>query len=175
MAKFLTEVAREELRNRHRNERDRRVADRIKALMLFYKGWTYLEIAEALMVGEETVSHHVYEYQKCRKLNPENGGSQSKLNVKQTRELITYIETNTYLKAEHICAYVQGAYGVSYTRQGMTDWLHQHGFSYKKPKETSAKGVRKAVFEFFHTSWSRISHLMLDLINDNFYILKSAH
>jgi transposase len=139
MVKFLTEVEREKLRNRHRRERDRRVADRIKAMMLCDKGWAYREIAEALMLDEETVSRHVHEYQKCRKLKSENGGSQSKLNAEQTRELITHVETTTYVKAEHICAYVQGRYGVSYTRQGMTDWLHEHGFSYKKPKESPAK------------------------------------
>jgi transposase len=39
----------------------------------------------------------------------------------------------------------------------------------------SAKEFREAIFAFFHTTWPRISHLMLDRINDNFYILKSAH
>jgi transposase len=83
--------------------------------MLCDKDWTYREIAEALMLDEETVSHHVHEYQECRKLKPENGGSQSKLNTEQARELIAHVEIITYVKAEHICAYVQGTYGVIHT------------------------------------------------------------
>ncbi len=30
-------------------------------------------------------------------------------------------------------------YGVNYTVQGMTDWLHAHAFSYKQPTQTPAK------------------------------------
>ena len=68
------------MRNRHRCERDRRIADRIKTVLLRDKGWSYQKIAEALMLGKETVSHHVEEYQSMEKLKPENDGSESKLN-----------------------------------------------------------------------------------------------
>ena len=69
MDQFLTDKEREELRNRQRRERDRRIADRIKAVLLRDKGWSYQKIGEALMVDEETVSHHVQEYQKKKSLN----------------------------------------------------------------------------------------------------------
>ncbi len=51
---FLTEQKRQELRFQHRTERDRRVADRIKAILLSDKGWTYQQIATALLLDEET-------------------------------------------------------------------------------------------------------------------------
>jgi transposase len=139
MDQFLTDRQREELRKRHRRERDRRIADRIKAVLLRDKGWSYQKIAEALMLDEETVSHHVQEYQEKEKLKPENGGSESKLDAEQTNTLIAHLESMTYVKAEDICAHIKAAYGIQYTRQGITDWLHAHGFSYKKPKETPEK------------------------------------
>lgn len=78
MKNFLSEQARQELRLQHRRERDRRVADRIKAVLLKDSGWTNRKIAEALMLDEETVSQHVDDYIERRKLTPENGGSGSK-------------------------------------------------------------------------------------------------
>jgi len=139
MKDFLTPEQKETLRKQHRRERDRRVADRIKAVLLSDKGWSYRHIAEALMLDEESISQHVTDYKERAKLKPENGGSSSNLNAHQTAELLSHLELTTYLKAEEICVYVKKTYGVAYTITGMTAWLHAHEFSYKKPKGTPAK------------------------------------
>ena len=139
MGKFLTSHEVVKLRVEHRLTRDRRVADRIKAVLLYDKGWTYSSIAEALMIDEETVSQHVHDYQENKKLKPENGGSTSKLTDAQAQELLLHIDSTTYLKAQEICVYVESTYGITYTVSGMTSWLHGHGFSYKQPKGVPAK------------------------------------
>lgn len=59
---FLTEADRKELRARQARERDKRVCDRIKSVLLRDKNWTHQEIAEALLLGEETVRGYVEEY-----------------------------------------------------------------------------------------------------------------
>lgn len=148
MKNFLSNEERDLLKLKHRRERDRRIADRIKAVLLKDKGWTNRRIAEALMIDEDTVSHQIEEYNREKKLCPENGGSESKLNVTQTTELIAHLEVNTYLKVDNICAYVKTTYEVEYTRQGMTDWLHTHKFSYKQPKGTPIKAdlAKQALF-----------------------------
>ena len=81
MENFLAEAERELLRTQHRKERDKRVCDRIKAVLLFDKGWSYQEIAEVLLLTEESVRQHVQDYQTSHKLKPENGGSTGKLNI----------------------------------------------------------------------------------------------
>ena len=48
MKNFLSQQERNELKARHRLERDGRVRDRIKAVLLYDKGWTLMQIAEAL-------------------------------------------------------------------------------------------------------------------------------
>ena len=53
--------------------------------------------------------------------------------------LVAHLERVTYLKIEDICAYVHLAYGVLYSSKGMTSWMHNHGFSYKKLKGTPSK------------------------------------
>jgi transposase len=157
MAKLLTNDQRVSLRVQHRLERDRRVADRIKAILLRDKGWTYAQIAEALMLDEETVSKHVEEYLGQEKLKPENGGSTSKLNEEQTQELISHIELHTYSYAKEICIYVKETYGVSYSIPGMTSWLLKQGFSYKQPKGTPAKAdsAKQAEFVKFYETLSK--------------------
>ncbi|MDR0624925.1 MAG: helix-turn-helix domain-containing protein, partial [Holosporales bacterium] len=52
---FLTDADRLELRAKHRKEKDRSSADRIKAVLLADKGWSYRQIAEALFLDEDTI------------------------------------------------------------------------------------------------------------------------
>ena len=73
----LTVREKEELESQHSKERDRRVADRIKAVLLTAEGWTQKQIAQALRIRYETVQDHLNDYQKSKKLKPGNGGSLS--------------------------------------------------------------------------------------------------
>jgi DNA-binding NarL/FixJ family response regulator len=61
MKNFLKETERQELKKRHCQEKDRRSADRIKAV-LSDKGWSFKEIAAILLLNEETISKHIDEY-----------------------------------------------------------------------------------------------------------------
>jgi len=109
---------------RHRVERDGRTKDRIKAIILRDRGWSYEEIADALLISEDSAQRYVSEYLKENKLKPENGGSESKLTISQGMELISHLEANTYSKVKNIVFYVKDKYGVEYTISGMTAWLH---------------------------------------------------
>lgn len=139
MKEFLTSEQRTQLKLQHRSEKDRRTADRIKAVLLSDKGWTYRQIAEALLLDVETIAKHVSEYIEHHKLSIKTGGSTSKLDTVQTEQLINHLTTTTYMKVSEICAYVSATYGIKYRVPGMRSWLHAHKFSYKKPKNTPAK------------------------------------
>lgn len=139
MENFLSSADREKLKLMHRSEKDGRTRDRIKAVLLSDKGWSYNRIAEALLLDSDTVSRHVDEYCKRAKLHIETGGSSGKLNADQRQALILHIEETTYLKVCDICDYVEKRFGVKYSVAGMTSWLKHHGFSYKKPKPTPSK------------------------------------
>lgn len=139
MKDFLTPEEISKLRKRHRSEKNRRTGDRIKAILLSNKGWTYKTISEALLLDEETISLHVSEYVEKQKLSIQTGGSQSKLNEHQRQELIAHLEEHVYVKAQEICAYVKKKHGTDYTVPGMTSWLRFNKFSFKHPKGTPAK------------------------------------
>lgn len=135
----LNETTKASLETRHRRERDGRVRDRIKAVLLRNEGWTHRQIAQALRIHEETVRDHLQDWLTEEKLKPANGGSSSKLTHEQSRQLEAHLESTTYTQVQSICAYVFQCFGVSYTVSGMTKWLHAHRFSYKRPKGVPAK------------------------------------
>jgi transposase len=114
MANILTTEEITELKNRHGQERDRRVCDRIKAVLLYDKGWSLQEIAEALLLSDESIRKHIRDYQQAKKLRPENGGSESKLGVQDTNELKEHLAKNTYQYVKNICSYVKDKYGKKY-------------------------------------------------------------
>lgn len=135
----ITEDQKQKLEEQHRTERDSSICDRIKAVLLASEGWTQKQIAQALRIHETTVWGHINDYVLQEKLKPSSGGSSSKLNEEQTIEILSHLEQNTYPSTKEIIQYVQDTYGVSYTQQGMHDWLIKHKFSYKKPKGVPAK------------------------------------
>jgi transposase len=140
---FLTELEREQLKLQHRRERDGRVRDRIKAVLLYDEGWSPKDIARVLLISDEAVRNHIDEYKVSKKLKPESGGSAEKLSACQSQELETHLQTHTYLYVKDIVAYVEVTFGIFYTVHGMRSWLQRHCFSYKKPAVVPGKANRE--------------------------------
>jgi len=137
--KYLNEQQRSELRARHKLERDRRICDRIKAVLLFDKGWTYEEIAEALLLSKGAVKNHITEFETENKLVPKGGGSEEKLTDSQSKILEEHLREHTYLYVKDIVAYVHHQWKISYTISGLRNWLQRHNFSYRKPSLVPGK------------------------------------
>ncbi len=136
---FLTNEERIQLKAQHKKERDKRVCDRIKAVLLYDKGWSIPAIAEALLLSDDAIRNHVSEYKESQKLAPESGGSTEKLSAEQSVQLEEHIGCYIYLYVKDIIAHVQSTYGVKYSVAGMRNWLQRHGFSYKKPSIVPGK------------------------------------
>jgi transposase len=139
MKGFLSDKQKQELKVQHSDERDRRICDRIKAVLLYDKGWTYEAIAEALLLTHEAIRKHIKDYQTAQKLRTNNGGSSSKLREFQKLELAEHLENHNYVYTKDVCAYVERQYGVTYTIAGMIKLMHRIGFTYKKPKLVPGK------------------------------------
>lgn len=142
MNNFLSSEEREALKAKHRLERDKRICDRIKAVLLSDDGWDPAEIARVLILSKDAVEQHIHEYLEFHKLKPENGGSSGKLTPEQSRDLSQQLQKHTYLYTKDIVAYVETTFRVNYSIPGMTAWLHDHGFSYKKPAVVPGKASR---------------------------------
>mgnify|MGYP003389255281 CR=1 FL=1 len=139
MKDILTDQQRAYLRKKHRRERNGKTRDRIKAILAYDKGYTCSEIACLLLLDDETIRRYIKDYSKKLKLDPEHKGSKPKLNESHAEELIAHLSGHTYLYVKEICAYVENKFEIIYSTRGMTHWLHQHGFRYKKPHGVPAK------------------------------------
>jgi len=132
----------------HKQMRDKRICDRIKAVLMSDDGFDLVTIARVLLLHKETIRTHLEEYMKSQKLKPENGGSYTHLTKAQADALVSHLEQNTYHKVSDICSFVLNTYGVTYTISGMTFWLHREGFAYKFPKKIPAKADSLKQLEF---------------------------
>jgi transposase len=140
MGTILETTERSVLLARHRRERDRRVADRIKAVLLRDDGLSYSEIAKVLFLTDEGIRQQVEDYLKENgKLAPENGGSLARLSEEEAQKLEAHLNEKLYVRTCDIVEYVFTTFGVHYSVRGMTKWLKQHGFTYHKPTGMPAK------------------------------------
>ena len=151
MSTFLSATQINDLRIQHRKSREKRICDKIKAILLLDKGYSYEQIAEVLLIDDSTIHRWYIRYE-------EGGieglladfylGGGSYLTEKQKKGLIEQLETNVYLTAKEICVYVLKRFKVDYTVKGMTNLLHTLGFRYKKPKHVPGKSNIEAQLEF---------------------------
>lgn len=139
MERKLSDNERKDLTANHRQERDGKVRDRIKAVLAYDDGYSYSEISRILLLDDETIRRHIKDYFIKNKLAPENGGNLSYLNEDESLELKAHLDEFTYLYVKNICKYVKKTFNVSYSISGMTKWLHANNFSYKKPHAVPAK------------------------------------
>jgi transposase len=130
---FLEEWERAELKAQHKLERDGRIRDRIKAVLLYDKGWSCTEIADTLLLTEGAIRKHISQYQMTKKLKPKGGGSRERLSLWQSEQLKKHLEGHVYLYVKDIAFYIKSTWDITYTVTGLTQWLKRNGFSYKKP------------------------------------------
>ena len=64
MDKLLTTKYGEKLITRHCKERDKRICNRIKAVLAYANGFSFTEIARVLLLDDETIRRHIDGYQR---------------------------------------------------------------------------------------------------------------
>ena len=89
---ILTKEEKKALEFRHQHERDGRVRDRIKSILLREEGWALSKIAQALRLHNDTVSRYMIEYLESKKIDFSNKGSREKLSDDQSARLITHFK-----------------------------------------------------------------------------------
>lgn len=169
----LTLQERATLKVEHKEERDKRRCDRIKAVLAYDDGYSYAEIARLLLLDDTTIRRHVEDYLMSDKLLPENGGSVSKLTKLDNAQLILHLNNQTYLYVKDVCVYVKKNFGKKYSVSGMTKWLWANNFRYKKPHGIPAK-ANKEQQEMFISTYKALKR---EVAKDNsaIYFVDSVH
>lgn len=175
MPGFLTDEQALTLRSSHKETRDKRLADRIKAILMLHHGFTYEQIAQALLLDEVTLRRYVKQFQTKGidgLLEFRYIGGQSSLTAIQEQHLKTFLSKNTQRTAKEIGAHIRTVYRVSYTVVGVTKLLHRLGFSYKKPKIVPGKTDAKRQMRFL-AAYRRLKSTMEK--TDHLYFVDATH
>lgn len=136
MDKLLTKEERSKLLVQHKTERDKRIADRIKVILLSDDNWSAEAIAEALFIDDATVRRHFNSYKEEQKIKPNHKGSEPLLTKNESELLSIHLEEECYVKAKDIKAYISKTYNKNLSIPTVTLWLKNNDFTYKKPKLT---------------------------------------
>ncbi len=139
---FLTQNEKDILKARHRQERDKRLCDRIKSILLLNKGWAYEAIAEALLLDDDTIRRHYKTYLKGGKealLNLNYTGKACKLNQEQLDQLKTYVSKTIPSSAKQVVNFIKEHFAKTYTPSSVISLLHRLNFVYKKPQLVPGK------------------------------------
>lgn len=172
---MLTDDQVRDLKLTHKQTREKRLADRIKAVLMLHFGFTYEQIKQALLLDEVTVRRYVKRFKEkgiAGLLECRYSGGQTRLSLMQEKELKIFLRDNTKRTAKEIAEYIYTTYTVRFSLIGVTKLLHRLGFSYKKPKIIPAKADR-AKQEAFLSKYKSIKENLKD--NDSLYFLDATH
>lgn len=172
---FLTEEQVSALKQAHRSIKDKKLADRIKALLSLNAGFSYTQIATILLLDEVTLRRYVQKFQEKGidgVLEYRYSGGQSRLTILQQEAMKEYFREQTPQTAKEVVAYIQKTYGITYSVMGITKLLHRLGFVYKKPKIIPGKANQEQQAEFleqYKTTKSGLGN------KDRIYFLDATH
>ena len=167
----LTKEQKVELEYRHDKARDGRVRDRIKAVLLCSEGWSTTMIAQALRLHETTIIRHINDDLKHDKLKPANGGSTGYLSSMNAKKVTEHLAQNTYRYSYEIIEYIWVNHKVRFSVSGLNKWLHQQGFSYKKPKPVPHKFDPQKQTDFIE----KYTQLKSQAIDDPILFIDAVH
>lgn len=171
----LTEYQVMELKLAHKHTREKRIADRIKAVLYLHFGLTVTEIARLLLFDEVTIRRYGDMYRKAGLsglMEYRYTGGSSRLTRIQEQDLKTFLTATTALTALSVVDHINTVYHHQYSVIGVTKLLHRLGFVYKKPKVIPGSVDRHKQETFLKTYQATKARLRT---SDHLYFLDATH
>jgi transposase len=172
---ILTEEQVVGLKQAHKQTREKRLADRIKAILYLHYGLSYAEIAKLLLFDEVTIRRYLKQFKEKGidgLLESRYTGGKSRLSLLQETALRQYFKEQTPQTATEVVAYIHKTYDISYSVIGVTKLLHRLGFVYKKPKVVPCKadrGEQESFLALYKETKKQLGN------NDGLYFLDATH
>ena len=137
---WLTNEERAKLETLLKRTKDANEWKRLFTILTYDEGLSIKELAKVVRLSSSTIEQYLKEYSSRNKTkNDPRGGSSSKLTQTEASELESHVSNTTYLKVKNIVSYVQKTFGKHYSRTGMTAWLKERGFTFKRPEKIPGK------------------------------------
>src|SRR3989344_2793678 len=124
---ILTDQQVLELKLAHKLTKEKRLADRIKAVLMMHMGFTFDQIRQALMLDEVTVRRYCAQYQKngiSGLLEYRYRGGAPRLTTVQQQKLKRFLKEQTLQTAASVVAHIKATYAITYSVIGATKLLH---------------------------------------------------
>lgn len=175
MPPFLTNEQVLVLKQAHKSVKEKKLADRIKAILYLHYGLTPSEIAKLLLFDEVTVRRYQIKFQEKGidgLLEMRYAGGVTKLSTVQEQKLKLFLKGHTLRTAKEVALHIEKTYEKKFSLIGVTKLLHRLGFTYKKPKIIPGKANKTKQEEFLKTYNSLKNNLGP---NDQIYFLDSTH
>lgn len=149
--KFLTQNQRATLRTQLKKEKDSKLNDRIKCILLLDEGHTYETISKFLFLDNSTIGRYRSTYleggiEALIRLGYK--GRFTQLSKIQLEELTDDLQKQHHVNAASVANFVRKKWGITYSLRGIRDLLHRIGFCYKKPEKIPAKVDLEAQQQF---------------------------
>lgn len=139
----LTVHQRKELRKLEKQIPHKGVSTRIKIILALDLGYSAKEVAEILLLDEDTITKWKKLYEKSQYLSDwlgdKNDGWQGRLTKEQEYMVETIVTDEVITDCQQIVAYIHNTFGITYTRDGVSKLLHRLGFVYKQIIATPGK------------------------------------
>lgn len=146
---------------------------RIFAILGFDDGQSIEELSKTLRLSRFTIEDYLKEYNSNDKTkNDPRGGGSSKLNEEETVRLEDHLSRTTYLKVKDIVSYVKGEFSKEYSRTGMTAWLKDRGFTFKRPEKVPGK-IDPAKQDAFIEEYKKLKNSLGP--KDRLYFIDAVH
>ena len=112
------------------------VAIRIRIILALDLGYTAKEIAEILLLDEDTITKWKKLYEQSSSvsdwLGTKNNGWHGRLSKEQEAMVEKHVENEIMTDCLQVVTYIQNTFGISYTIDGASKLLHRLGFVYKQ-------------------------------------------
>lgn len=137
MSKFsLLPKERKELLVLAKQIHDAKTAIRIRVILALDAGYTVGEVAEILLLDEDTVSRWRKKYEERQFfsdwLGEEYRGYSGKLTKEEEHMVDTFVEKETITDCFQVVSFIRREFQKAYTVTGVTKLLHRLGFVYKQ-------------------------------------------
>jgi len=148
------------LKTLHRSQKKKRQADRIKTILLLYKGFTQKEVAEILLLDENTIGQNKKNY-----LNRKDDKTWyldhymsyiGKLSYIQISLLLQYCDNFKVSNKSEIKKFIEKSFNVFYKKSGLQKLLNRIGLSYSQLHRFSGKADINKQQDFI-TEFEKIS------------------
>jgi len=124
------------LKKLHKTEKNKKMADRIKAILLYDKGYSQRQISEVLLIDEDTVSNWFKRFKISRNISGFLGDDymayEGRLSSGQLEKVKNYVSENIITDSKQIIDYIKEQFGIFYSTSGVQYLLKSLGFSYKQ-------------------------------------------